>query len=526
VPTIKQLNQRHDSCDIEEILRLRALYEGGKAFRKMLGVFLPKRPAEPLQRWVMRKEEAHYQNYIGPIVDFFAAMLFTSRPVPVARRDGSEDNETDPGEYYNLLRGNCDRTGTDIDTFFHEQLVEAMVSKVAWHRIHQPTSGTRAPTNRAEFDQFKLGDCWLEALPSEDVLDWETDDSGNLEWVLIHSISSRRDGPGGDRSQVTETWESVTANSVETFQIRYPKDNPPPDSTDVPVVAREPHTFGRVPVMCIELPAGLWVTNRLESPQLAHFRASNAQDWGMAQTCYAMPVYKVDDPEEFNLRMGAGYGLTIKPTEDVEWTAPPGEHFAALEERIKTHKDEIFRIGHQMALGVENNSAAVGRTAESKMADAQITRVVLIAFAKAVKEAMGRTYDAISAARGDKFKWAIGGLDEFASTDLQSFLMALTEVKDFGTIPSRTAMVEIWNKAVDALLPELDQKTKSAIREEIKDGTLDPADELDPDAQLHALAAGLTGTPNAKPSGARGAGRGKPAQAPGGGSGSTSPPAA
>ena len=35
------------------------------------------------------------------------------------------------------------------------------------------------------------------------------------------------------------------------------------------------------------------VADRLESPQLEHFRLTSANDWSMRRTAYAMPVFKV-----------------------------------------------------------------------------------------------------------------------------------------------------------------------------------------------------------------------------------------
>jgi hypothetical protein len=98
MPTIKQLNQTHPSLDVDAIERLRALYEGGHEFREKLDTFLPKRHAEPVARYALRKQEAVYRNYVGPIIDFFTSLLFTARPEAVAKRKGADTAETDPGE--------------------------------------------------------------------------------------------------------------------------------------------------------------------------------------------------------------------------------------------------------------------------------------------------------------------------------------------------------------------------------------------------------------------------------------------
>jgi hypothetical protein len=267
-----------------------------------------------------------------------------------------------------------------------------------------------------------------------------------------------------------------------------------------------------VPVFCIELKHALWAANRLSTPQLAHLRAINGQSWSLSNTCYAMPVASVKDLEAFagsGVAHGAGYAIVLGLNEKWEWEAPPSQHFAALDVEIKAHKDEIFRIAHQMALGVDNNAAAVGRTAESKSADVASTRVILGAYATAVKEAIELVYDTISRARADQLVWSIGGLDDFAAADLGWLSDNLSKLQPFGSIPSKTFRIEMFKRLAEGLLPDLDETTKATIRKEIVDGTTDPvADE----AAERAAAAQVF----ARPSGS---------ERPGEDAGDTAPPA-
>jgi len=529
MPTIAQLNQRHPCCDSERVSDLKALYEGEEAFEKKLPKFLPRREREPLARYELRKKEYHYRNYIGPIVDYFASLLFTARPQPVAKKPESDDPETDPGDYYNDFRDDCDRTGTDIDSFFKAAFTKAMVEGKAWIRLYHP-DGTESATDKAQFDKLKLGDAWIKPLEYDEVLDWEYDDEDNLLWAITHKREARRDGPAGDRKEITETWQYLTPEDVETFAISYDKDRPPQPEQPVPSLGVVSHRFERVPLVCIDFPPGLWLAKRLKTPQLAHFRASNGQSWSLSATCYAMPVAKVADPEEFSKTiMGAGYGVIIGIEESWEWEAPPADHFLALDTEIKSQKDEIFRIAHQMALGVENNSAAVGRSAESKATDAQSTRVMLVAFAKEVKEEMERVYNAISVSRGDEYTWTIAGLDEFATSDLMGFLEALTLIQAAGGIPSKTANVQIKTRVAEGFLPDIDQETRATIRKEIEDeiqNAPDPADaEIDQMVRMHTALAGIDGATPPKPGQPKPPSGTKPKKAFGGGNRSA-PPAA
>lgn len=470
MPTIQQLNHRRAGCDPAETRRLRALYEGGRLFKAHLDEFLPQRPMESPDRHTLRKQEAVYRNYLGPIIDFFTSLLFTSKPV--AKAKVGKDVVEEPGDYYEAFRKDCDRGGTDIDALFKRLLTDALVAGVSWVRIGHPVAESD-PRNLAEFERSGIGDSWIRQVDNEDVLDWDYDDSGVLEWAVVHSAKSKRISLSDTSNWITETWEHFLPDRIEIYRISYAQNKRPEANTEVPLVETIPHRYGVVPLYRVELPPGLWVANRLETPQLGHFRLSNAQTWGMTATCYAMSVVKVNDPERFKQTMGAGYGFMIKPDEDVEWTAPPIGPFEALGTEIKAHKDEIYRIVSSLAMGVDNNAAAVGRSAESKQSDAEATRVVLLAYARVIKEAIERIYDTISRARGDKYTWTISGLDDFAAKDLSGLVDVLEKIDKFGGVPSRTFQIQMMRRLTESMLPDLDEKTKQTIRDELESGIAD-----------------------------------------------------
>lgn len=492
MPTIQQLNQTHKTLNVKKCQTLRALYEGDEAFEALLDQFLRQRPSEPNARYELRKSESVYRNYIGPIIDFFTSLLFSERTEPVAKKRGKDDPETNLPDYYANLQKDCDRTGQDLDSAFNWLLTEAMQVKRAWIRLHHPESAAEVATTatQADFEKQKLGDSWLELIPTERVLDWGCDAAGNLSWAITYKSSIERRGIASSTSHEIHTWEYLTPELVETYQIEYESDKKPADDTSVPLINTIRHRYKAVPLVCLDLKPKLWVASRLESPQKAHFRLSNAQTWGLAATCYAMPVVKVKNPDEFTKRtMGAGYGFTIQPDEDVGWTAPPGVAFEPLDVALKAHKDELYRIANSMALGVENNAAAVGRSAESKSEDSQSTKTTLIGFARAVKETMARVLTMVSNARGDDYDWQVDGLDDFAADDLAGLTTILKDVEAVGGIPSKTFQVECKKRLALAILPDLDETQKQNIAKEIEDGVEEQTAQAREDRELKRLTA-------------------------------------
>jgi hypothetical protein len=490
VPTYAQLNARNPSIDPERNAELRALYEGGRAIEAIIGKFLPQRPRERPERYHVRLKDAEYRNYVGPIADFFAAMLFVSSPVIKANSKNGKPAEL--ADYWNEFREDCDGGGSDLDAFFKDLLLDAMQTKTGWFRVRAPDSNGEDPTDRADFEKRGLGECWLEDIEDFGVFDWDTSDDGRLLWALTHELEAKRPSLSAGRDTIVETWEYLTSTAVEVYQVTYQKDKPPNPKDEVPRIAGPlPHRFGAVPLVCLDLPPGLWVLERLRSPQVAHLKKQSALNWSLSSTAYAMPVAKVASVEDFQKQViGAGYEIVIQRDDDWAWEAPPTGHFVALADEVKTSKDEIFRIAHQMALGVENNAAAVGRSGISKATDMENTRVVLGAYSRVLKETMEYALDLIATARGETdLTFSVEGLDDFAALDANKFLEQLAILKDkVGAIPSRTFWVEANKRAAGSILRDLDEETAQKINDEIERDTTDPAEDAQAERDAFLLA--------------------------------------
>lgn len=491
--TIETLNIKHDSYDAIEAGDLWALYVGGKEVEKRYPKFLPRYHREPEETYAGRKKHAEYRNYLGSVVKYFSDALFTSKPSAEAISD-SGDPVVELDKYWAELKEDCTGSGLDLDGFFKQRMIEAMVKGRSWVAICQPNDGLGRAETLLEHESRGLGDCYLRSLDYDSVYDWELDEQNNLEWVICHDKKLVRKSINSKRDWVIETWTQYTKDQIITYRVEYQKDHPPDAKFEVQAVA-EDHSFGVCPVVCIELPDGYHTAAYLKSPQLSNFRLVSNQNWSLACTCYAQPVVKVNDPEEYsNMMMMPGHGIIIKPEEDFGWDAPPAAHFRAQDAQIVASKDEIYRLSFQMANGVENNVAAVGRTAESKIADAQSTRIALTSYGRIVKEAIERVYDIISSVRGETYKWNIAGLDDFAGIDTAALLAMGLSLKELGGIHSVTWNTKFEQKLAEALMPDADELTKAKSKQEIADylanAPTPEEQQLELFAAQHAIVAG------------------------------------
>ena len=489
---LSTLNQRNPAYHDKLWAKYHALYVGADAFRHCVGDFLPKNPMEEESNFRMRCESAQYTNYVGPIIDFFAAKVMGA---PV---DAKPADEAEEPPFYAEWREDVDGAGTNLVDFFRSRFVAACVKGRAWWRFSLPDPGEQPAANMAEFEARGLGRVLIDPIDRSQILDWQEDDRGELEWAIVHRVERPRRSPEEVRGLIVETWEVYDRENVTTYAVSYTEDKPPRAEDDMRPLSRRPHGFPRVPLLGmgfegtkaahvkvglrhIALSAseirGLWPMGRLGDIQVAHFRQEAGLEWSIARTCYAMPVFNLQDSQKPPV-MGAGYYIMLGTGEAASWLAAPTAHLAMAAQRVAERRDEIYRVANQLAQGVDNNAAAIGRSGESKLADAESTEVILVIFGAFVREAIEKTFDLISEARAEAdmrpadkpLKWSVAGLDKFDVTDVAALVTAATQAAMLN-IPSKTANAAIKARVAIALLPGLDEKTRQTIKEEIEDGT-------------------------------------------------------
>ena len=486
---VRALQTRHPLCDVETFCRYNALYQGGKAFRSMLPVFLPRQPQDNDAIYNLRLKEASYRPYVGQIVRSYAGTLFSSHYAIRAKRNG-EQVELDP--FYSILKEDCDGQGTDLTNFFKDRFRNALVMQSSFWVVEMPRfTPEELGLSEQEWEAQGYNRARLKALDTASVLDWEAGSDGCFAWVKTHERSTRRVDPGSP-TMIVDTWRIYYQDRVDVFQIEYkPKEKPKP-TTVVPLVDSYSHGCSRVPVLCMRLPDGLWLLDAAADAQTEHFRLSCALGWILRRGAYPLGVFKIaygDEPP----KTGPGIGIVLKQDESFAWAEPSGATAAQLREEIKSQKDEIYRVSQQMAMSADSSAGSMGRSGLSKMADAEATNACLRDYATFAREAIEATFELVSNARGDfDLSFSIEGLSTFSTQDIETIVDAAKSAKEFGIEDeSETFRTESHIRIAELVLSsDTSQETKDAIREEIrtapkkvsppaKQGPLSPARKSD-----------------------------------------------
>jgi hypothetical protein len=431
--------------------RYRDLYAGGDQFVRNAGNYLTQRQTEPARVYQERLERVFYENYIGSIIDWYAATLFRREPLLSYEGD-------DPGAraFFNMFAEDCDRRGSTLSDFYRRQVIEALVAGKSYIVADFPRVNDRAP-NRAMEDALGISRAYLCSYPVESAVNWERDENGELEWIVL-----RTERQAGEW-QTERRWIRYDRERFEILSQFEVKGK----ASGVVAIDSGPHGFAaqrRVPVFEFSLGEGMWLMNKAASLQLEHFNKSNALAWALTMGLFAMPV--VYSEREHKQVVGESYYLQLGPNDRFGWTEPEGHVFEIALQNIDRLKEEIYRVCYLLSMAGGSLSKNSALTGLSKQRDYVITQEVLRGFGDKVKDSMNQVLRAIAEARQDALEARASGLDEFDIGDFSDELDDARKLLELG-IESPTLKAEVFKKLAMKFLCDSPQDLKDRIAQEI-----------------------------------------------------------
>lgn len=439
--------------------RYRDLYTGGEQLKARAGLYLTPRQKEPAAVYQERLERVFYENYIGSIIDWYAATLF--RREPIVTLEGHDERAR---KFFAEFTEDCDRRGTSLSDFFRRLLVDALVAGSGVVVVDFPRA-CRQPTHRAEEDELGLSRAYLVRYGVEELINWEHDDTGNYEWVVLRTTTLRQKEPGEGGWRRETRWVYYDKTSFE-IQRAWAGDR---NGGERELVARGRHglaSLRQVPLFELRVSEGLWLMNKAALLQLEHFNKSNALSWAITMGLFAMPV--VYSERDFRQMVGESYYIQLGPEDRFGWTEPEGKVYQIAMENLVRLKNEIYRVCYLMTQAGGGLSSAAPQSGLSKQRDFSITQEVLRAYGDAVKDTMKRVLRVIAAARQDDLRVGVSGLDEFDIGDFSAELADAERLLKLGGC-SRTLKKEVLRRLAFKYLCDADQETKERIARELEE---------------------------------------------------------
>jgi len=469
---IEQLQRRNKAINQSLVEDYWALYAGGEQLGRRIDSFIPRNPAEPADVWARRKRDWHHINYSQSILTLFSGMVF---------EDGLKISASDGDDIEWATKWAADvGNGASLQDVVEEQFTKALVKgRAIW--VVEPMRLTDAPpADLAAWHAQGLDGFRLVTYEAEEVVDWQHDESGALRWILVYRCSRER-ASVADEPRVRHEWREYTGAGVTVYSHTLNEEERLDPTTEISgETFRFPLDLGAPPVVVMAPPPHLWFMNLVYSVQRELFALSNAKNFQMRRTCYVVPLFKVIDKDNNPPAMdGEGRFIYCHPDETLEWPTPPTEVLTYIQSDVKTLKDELFRITHQMASGVENNAASVGRSGLSKRADQDPTNTMLRRYGKMVRDAVEQTLNIAAAIRNvPRIDWAVSGLDVNADLSAEDLMGILGQEALFGGLGSVTWSREIRKRVSDTTLPNVRPNLRTQIYSEIDGAEFPSAVEL------------------------------------------------
>jgi hypothetical protein len=437
--------------------RYRDIYAGGEQFRLHAAEYLVRRHKEPAEVYDERLGRVFYENYVGSIVDWYAATLMREEPV-VDLTEGSAPAR----EFFGQFVQNCDLKGTTLTQFFRQQLAEALVCGKSYVVVDFPRTGGPA-RSRAEEDALGQSRAYLVSYNADEVINWSYDERGEMEWIVIRTSWLKQDGVKSFGWKRETRWIYYDREYYEIYaECEGTQDK------KIELLERGKHGFagvGRVPVYELRVSDGLWLTNRAASLQMEHFNKSNALAWALTMGLFAMPVIYSD--REWNQIVGESYYIQMGPNDHFGWAEPDGKVYQIAADNLTRLKDEIYRVSYLMQQAGDSGGSM--QSGLSKQWDFAVTQEILSAYGDLVKDAMRNVLNGVAAARQDGMIVDVVGLDSFDITDFSTEATDAQSLLNLG-IQSPTLKKQVYKRVALKYLCDARQEIKDRIAEEIDAG--------------------------------------------------------
>lgn len=454
---MQNINREHPEYVARKAMwrRYKDLYAGGEQLRQNAGEYLVRRHKEPNEIFLERLSRIFYQNYIGSIIDWYAATLMHREPAlhvegddPAARR------------YYNLLADDCDLKGSRLTEFFRKRFVDALVCGSSYVVVDFPRSGAPA-MNKADEDASGRSRAYLVDYGADEVINWSHNEDGSLDWAVIRTQCLQQ-------SNVTDAkWEQET-RWIYYDRVNFQIFRKTGDNGQIEAVDQGRHglaSFGRVPLFRLKITEGLWLMNKAGLLQLEHLNKSNALSWALTMGLFATPVVYSD--REWSQIVGESYYIQLGPEDRFGWTEPEGKVYQIAADNLVQLKDEIYRVCYLMSQASGGGARGQLQSGLSKQLDFQTTDEVLSAYGASVREFMKQVLWSIAAARQDTVGLDITGMDEFDIDDFSTELDEAGKLLQLG-IPSPTLQKQVFKRLAMQYLADAKQEVKNRVAEEIE----------------------------------------------------------
>jgi hypothetical protein len=504
---VKKLNQEHPDYSFykETYDQIDALYEGGVKIREAVvrgGQFLVKNPKELPEVFATRQLRFSYTNLLGNIIGWYISALFKQAPQIIKKREGAAGEAAtkipeDIAAFCAAFEKDCDRGQTELNGFWGQVAETALLYRCAYvlKDLPAPGAGDDMPLSLQQQKQQGLLDPYLVLYRPANVINWETDAHGNLEWIIIYARVQEQEFLGDPA--VTDYWYFFDRQQVVLYEREVKTGNVSTDTGGQEEMAMLVEGYPRrhamtdqdqVPICKIELPEGLWLANRVFLPLVNHLNQDNALDFGLMQA--NLPQLVIEDGDQGSYEepvtiSAVGYHH-IPHGGKMYYLEPQGKAYEASQKRIDGLEERVYRACYLMDQARTNRSTPTAQSGVSKQQDKTPSRDALSKIGDVLRPAMQNAYrDVLAIAGYDNIEPDVRGFDFSDRATAED--MSLLEQASVVEVNSPTYERELGKKAVRLTLPDLNPETLEEIDGEIETNPTPSAQAAEAKEQQQAM---------------------------------------
>lgn len=463
----------------EAWLDLSLMYEGGSALKARCERLLKKRPREDEEVYAARMDRFTYQNILGTGLGWYGAAMFDTAPeIFFNGKSGSEA--------YTKFLTNCDGIGTGYVDFFKRVFQVLLTYGTGWVLTDLRALGPDEPpaASLEEERQRGLLDPHLACYSPLSVINWQTDEIGELEWAVVKTeVQQQR---FLQKAEIVTTFYYYDRENYKVYedrrdpaeQIRVATD----DAGRVAKLIREgKHALshvGRLPVRRVTLSEGLWLANRAYLLLVDHLNQDNTLAWMLFMSNLAVPVVIGDvDPSSMTYTE-TGY-LHFPSGTLYQWSEPEGRSIVQSAKRVEALREECFRSMNLQAQGRSMRATPAMQSGRSKILEMAPAKQILAGMGDDVRRHMQDVLMDVRDARHEpEVEPDVRGFtfQEDMSTEEVFAVNSLLKMR----VPSKTFEKYVYKKVAKAWMIDANRKELAKVYDEIEVGpTMEEREQQD-----------------------------------------------
>jgi hypothetical protein len=490
----RQLNQKNPEYNCDEIRKLQLLYCGGHELTEHAHELIPQELArgESSLTYHDRLKCVSYRPYLSKLINDFVSDLFSKSFSVLPAPDSSDENTTGDdldnlgGEFYKEFAEDCDLQNHNLSFILSKVLTCGLIAGRAYLGVDFPVTA-EIPLSIADEEELNSTRAYVYEIPTLSVIDWNYDNFGKLTYIVLKDESIPREtfSDSRDRKVISfKVWEKNNGKVTwKLFQIIIKLNKEPKPEDDVVLIDEGEVSFKDIPVLCLNVPAHLYIGGLVGEMCLEEFRRRSSLVFAINRNLFSIPVYKQgaeipagNKPALSSIGSDEGRGnstsrgmaakgfAVIGPEDSIEFVEPEGNVYEICNTQLKELEEAIYAVIAQIAATA--NKQTIDRSGLSKLVDNHEKELVLLAFANLIKDYATTLYTVISEGRNEDIVWAAMGMESFAILDRDSLIKEVA-IAGQVAIPSKTWKKHYLNSLAHALSPDLNAQASLQIKTEI-----------------------------------------------------------